>query len=301
MRPLLQASVPRSISLLFDLHGSLPLVEGDRGQMQQVIMNLVINAAEAVGPDRTGAVQVRTGTHRLSERELHNTIVRDHVQEGDFVCLEVQDDGAGMNEETQARIFDPFFTTKFTGRGLGLSAVMGIVRGHKGTLRVVSAPGRGSRFTIYLPCAAAPRPVPEKAATEPVGKLQGLVLVVDDDATVRRTAKAVLEQHGLNVLEADTGLGGVELFRANADRITLVLLDVTMPVVSGREALQRIEEIRRDVPVIMTSGYSEADAMDRFRDRRVAAFLQKPYTASELLNKVRGTLQPPDGAEVGSR
>ncbi len=289
-RPLLHASVQRNIRLLFELHGALPLVEGDRGQVQQLLMNLVINAAEAIGQDGHGTVLVRTGTHRLQEDEIRTSVIPDTIS-GEYVCLEVRDTGSGMDSDTQGRIFDPFFTTKFTGRGLGLSAVMGIARSHKGTITLASEPGRGTTFTVYLP-----RPEQAPARLRHAGDLRGMVLLVDDDETVRSAAKAVLEQHGLNVLEAASGEAGIEYFLQYANQISLVLLDVTMPDLSGHEVLQRIRGIRAGVPVLVSSGYSEPQAMEHFRGMGVSGFVQKPYTADKLVRRVGSVLAEPHAA-----
>jgi len=286
---LLHASVTKNIQLRFELKEGLPPVEADRGQIQQVIMNLVINAAEAIGGERAGTILVGTGTAQLTERELRNAVVRNGLEPGRYVCLEVRDTGPGMDEETLRRIFDPFFSTKFTGRGLGLSAVMGIVRSHKGTMQVKSAPGDGSVFTMYLPPVSAAASHDKQTPSEGSADKR-LVLVIDDEETIRQTAKAILEKRGLQVFVAETATGGLEAFRLLADRISLVLLDLTMPVMSGRELLREVRTIRPDVPVLLSSGYDEVDARHRIDGNEVSGFLQKPYTAAELLRQVRNVL-----------
>ena len=283
---LLSASVTKNVSLLLDLGDGLPRVQADKGQVQQLVMNLVINAAEAIGPEQPGTVFVSAGTQNVTEEELRNTVVRDGLQPGRYVCIEVRDTGVGMDAATQARIFDPFFTTKFTGRGLGLSAVLGIVRSHHGTIRVSSEPGKGSVFTVFLPATSEPPQVEPPAKTAQASRSNAVVLVIDDEETIRRTAKAILERRGMHVFAADTGRAGVDLFRRLSDRVSVVLLDLTMPAMSGAEALREIHAIRREVPVILSSGYNESDAMNRVEPREVAAFIQKPYTAEELLAQV---------------
>jgi signal transduction histidine kinase len=287
---LLAASVSKNIHLIYELRSGLPAVEADRGQIQQLVMNLVINAAEAIGPDKTGTILVTTGTHHLSESDLRRTVVRDSLQPGEYVCLEVCDTGSGIDAENMPRIFDPFFTTKFTGRGLGLSAVMGIVRSHHGTLSLKSHPGKGTTFTVFLPAVHGAPLANKSSAAQNSSALKGIALVIDDQETIRRTAKMILENRGMQVFVAETGPAAMEIFRQLTDRISVVLLDLTMPIMNGNDVLREIRTLRMDVPVIMSSGYDESEAMQRVNAGAVAGFIQKPYTASQLLEKVRGAL-----------
>jgi len=287
---LLQASVSKNIDLRFQLEDSLPPVDADRGQLQQVLMNLVINAAEAIGLDQHGVITVCTGSSQLTDSELRNTVVRDQLQPGRYVCVDVSDTGPGMDAATLSRIFDPFFTTKFTGRGLGLSAVMGIVRSHKGTVQVKSAPSEGSAFTVYLPARHDAKQPVRQSKRQHSEALDGLILVIDDEETIRKTAKAILENRGLRVLPAESGQAGIDAIRSHPGRISLVLLDLTMPQMNGNEVLREIHAIRSDIPVIMSSGYNEEDVMHRVNAGEVAGFIQKPYTAAQLVEKIRAAL-----------
>jgi PAS domain S-box-containing protein len=265
--PLLGATVPKFVDLQLRLSGDLPAIDADRQQMQQLVMNLATNAAEAIG-DRPGTIVLST-SHR-----------------GDEVILEVADNGAGMTDDVRERIFDPFFTTKFTGRGLGLAAVMGIIRAHRGTISVLTAPGKGATMTVVLPAAPG---IPAAETRQNEGKLDGfgLILVADDEELVRKMAKFTLELHGYTIETACDGRDTLDKFRARPGEFAAILLDLTMPTMHGEEVLRAIREIRRDVPVVLSSGYTESEAIARFHGLNLAGFLQKPYTATALARKIK--------------
>jgi PAS domain S-box-containing protein len=279
---LIQASIPKTVELRLQLDSDVPCIEADAAQLQQVIMNLVINAAEAI--TGAGVVEVRTADSDVSEAELRANVTRQRPPIGRYVELTVKDNGQGMDPATLARIFDPFFTTKFTGRGLGLAAVLGIVRGHGGLLTVDSRPGEGTTFRVFFPVARGASS--ENAVTRPaLEQGSGTVLVVDDEDLVRTTARIALTQAGYRVVTARDGEEAVRIFHSQPDEIDLVLLDMTMPVMGGEEALRRIAELRPDVAVLASSGYDETEAQQRFGSR-IAGFLQKPYTGGHLTGTV---------------
>ncbi len=277
---LLEASVSKKVSLRVETKATLPMVEADLSQLNQVLMNLVINAAEAIG-DEAGTVMVRTGVQALEARDLSVGSFPETVP-GTFVFIEVSDTGQGMDDRSLARIFDPFFTTKVSGRGLGLAAVQGIIRGHKGLIRVYSEVGRGTTFKVFLPAGGEAMPEIEPVHT-PTLLQQGTVLVVDDEPAVRDFARAALEFGGYRVIEAGDGREGVEAFRALAGEIDIVLLDLTMPRMSGEEALTEMRKIRAATPIVLTSGYNEVEATRRLVGRGSVEFIQKPYPVKELL------------------
>ena len=271
---LLRTSIPKLIDLDLRLSSGLPAVEADRSQMQQLIMNLALNAAEAIG-DRAGKVTIVTSARDADERQ---------------VALEVIDNGCGMDEATKARIFDPFFTTKFTGRGLGLAAVTGIINAHQGSIAVETAPDAGSRFTVLLPASRGGTADSVKAVPVDVHGY-GRLLVVDDEELIRNMARFALERCGYTVEVAADGRAALEAFSAAPDSFSAVLLDLTMPVMSGEEALEHLQQIRPAVPVVLSSGYTELEALRKFEHRCLAGFLQKPYTATTLARKIQQALR----------
>ena len=289
--PLIEASIPRLVALKLHLSRGLPLVEADAGQIQQLVMNLVINGAEAIG-EASGAVTVATEVSDLDSSATGGMLSGFPIPEGRYVTLRVSDTGCGMDAETRARIFDPFFTTKFTGRGLGLAAVSGIVRGHRAGLSVASRPGCGTEFVIHFPVAVGDAEGERDEMLSFAQPGSGTILVVDDEPVVSRTARLALQRYGYTVLTAQNGQEAIDLFRAVASEIDLVLLDMTLPVMSGEVAFQELRAIRPDVRVLATSGYSEVEALSRF-GAEVDGFIQKPYKAATLAEKVHEILARP--------
>jgi PAS domain S-box-containing protein len=291
LSPLIEAAVPKNIQLRLDLAPTLPAIEGDVGQLQQVVMNLVINGAEAMG-SQPGAVLITTSIQDVDQQYIATLSLAHDIGPGNYVVLEVHDTGSGMDERTVSKIFDPFFTTKFQGRGLGLAAVQGIVRSHKGAIKVYSTPGKGTTFKVLLPATSEPAARISTQETSQYDRLRGsgTVLVIDDEPFVRNTAKATLERYGYSVIAAMDGREGVELFRKHEAAIRLVLLDLTMPVMSGEEALRIIRTINPNIPVVLSSGFNEVEAIRRFTGKGLAGFIQKPYTAAALATKVKDVL-----------
>jgi CheY-like chemotaxis protein/nitrogen-specific signal transduction histidine kinase len=278
-RTLIRHFVPARVDLRYEVSSHLALIDADPGQMQQLITNLIINAAESFGPNQKGAVIVSTAAEHLDQAFFH---AGETPAPGEYVTLTVADNGAGMDENLQARIFDPFFTTKFTGRGLGLSAVHGILQGHKGFLRLQSAAGVGSTFKLYFPVAKSAQPERTAPRNEIAPYGSGTILVVDDESTVRNFARVALERRGYKVLLAHNGEAAVELFRKLHRDINVVLLDLTMPVMNGEEAFDHLRNIAPDIAVILSSGFSHQVAAERFHGKGLSGFLEKPYTGAQL-------------------
>ena len=272
---LLKVTVTKKATLAIQLAGNLPAIEGDAAQIQQVIMNLVTNASDALG-DREGVIRVGTRAEDLDEGRIRADFPAQALEPGPFVVLEVEDTGCGMSPGVLARIFDPFFTTKVKGRGLGLSAMLGILRGHKAGIRIRSREGAGSLFQIFFPAspkAAAPRP---DTPAEPVGEFSGKLLLVDDEVIILESIGLALETLGFEVIQARDGVEAMERFEAA--RPDLVLMDLTMPRMDGATAFAKMQASRPEVPVILSSGY-DRQALEGVRP---AAFVQKPYRLKEL-------------------
>jgi PAS domain S-box-containing protein len=279
---LLQISISKRAVLRFNLYSSLPPIDADGTQIRQVIMNLVINASEAIG-EKSGVISLNTGVTRVDRDYLGGTLLAPELPEGNYVYLEVSDTGCGMSAETQAKIFEPFFTTKFTGRGLGLAAVLGIVRGHKGALKLYSEPGRGTTFKLLFPAAAeGAAPGAAEGAEKPQWRGQGCVLIADDEESVRSTIALMLRKLGFEPALTADGREAVDAFRAAPDRYALVLMDLTMPHLDGEQAFTELRRIRPDVRVVLMSGFNRHEAVSRFTGKGLASFLQKPFQFDEL-------------------
>ncbi|MDA8084952.1 MAG: response regulator [Nitrospiraceae bacterium] len=282
MTHMLEVSISKNAVLRFDLHKGLPPVDCDATQLRQVIMNLVINASDAIG-SRSGTIAITTGAADCDRAYLAETWLDEHLEEGLYVYLEIADTGCGIGKDELAKIFDPFFTTKFTGRGLGLAAVLGIIRGHRGAIKVQSEPGKGSIFKVLLPASADRGGCmnKESVVVERIGAGR-TVLLVDDEETVRAIGRQMLEELGFRTLIARDGREALELFGARSGEISCVMLDLTMPHMDGEEAFRELKRISPDVKVIMSSGYDEQDVTQRFVGKGLAGFIQKPYKLAEL-------------------
>lgn len=281
---LLAPKIPSSVSTRYLLTESLPLIEADVTQIRQVVMNLLTNAIEAI-EHRGGSITISTEAKPYDERTLLELAPEQRLEPGNYVVLQVTDTGSGMPPETMTKIFDPFFTTKFTGRGLGLAAVLGIVKAHQGAIHISSVLGQGTTVTVLLPAVGVSS---EKAKNDAVkGENERIILIVDDDKRVLKVGERILSRAGYTVITAEDGRLGLHLFRQRQNDIDAVLLDMTMPQLSGQETFKVMNELRPEVPVLLTSGYTSGDTLDGFTaDRRPAGFIQKPYRPYELLKKI---------------
>ena len=288
MTSMLKVSLGKRIQIAYELEQGVPSVDGDLTQMRQVLMNLIINASEAIGKE-SGRITVRTGVIQYDQQMIAALWLKEELSAGKYVFMDVIDTGCGMDETTVRRIFDPFFTTKFTGRGLGLAAVLGIIKGHNGAIDVTSQKGKGTQFRIILPIGRRGGGQ-ERAA--PDGDIlawrgEGTILLADDEPTIRALAHRLLERSGFSVLDARDGNEAIEIFKQQQHRICCVLLDLTMPDVNGKEAFDGIRQIDPAAKIILCSGYMEENMAMKFPDWNVSGFLQKPYKYEALVTLLR--------------
>jgi two-component system, cell cycle sensor histidine kinase and response regulator CckA len=296
---LLDVFVSKKAVIRTSLDPILPVVDADRTQLQQIVMNLITNASEAIGDDG-GKISISTRSIDAQARDLRSEYIEHTPQPGRYVCLEVRDTGCGMDEATMQRIFDPFFSTKFTGRGLGMSAVLGIVRSHQGSIRIISRPGGGTVIRVLFPASSiqedrTPLPIigtgPADTPNAAANARPATVLLVDDENMVRAIVKSILERMGYTVLTAENGHECVEAFRKFHKDIAVVLLDLTMPVMDGRETFHQLRQIDPNVKVILSSGYSREEAFRHFEDISPAGFLQKPYLSRPLQRAIESVIR----------
>ncbi|MBJ6749242.1 hybrid sensor histidine kinase/response regulator [Geomonas anaerohicana] len=292
---MLQPAFKKKVAFKYLIEPDLPLIKGDQGQVQQIIMNLVVNAVEAIG-DRKGTVGISLAEHTIAPDETGCDAFGNAIAPGSYVCLEVSDDGCGMSEETRQRVFDPFFSTKFTGRGLGMSATMGIIRSHNGALQLSSALGEGSTFTIFFPTCTtspprrgAPPAEPPPQSTE---RLEGTVLLVDDEPELRQVGTVLLNGLGLSVITACNGREALEIYRERPQDIDLVLMDLTMPEMDGVEAYQELRREASALPILFCSGYGKKEVSPFIDSDPYAAFLAKPYNREQMRYMLRKLRDP---------
>ncbi len=288
---LMQTALPSQTTLELQLDDQLPLIEVDRGQIQQVVMNLFINGVEALG-EKGGTIRITTSFHAITAANTSHGYIIGPLPAGLYVTLKVADSGMGMDQTVLSRIFDPFFSTKPQGHGLGLSATLGIIRNHQGGLQVQSQPGRGTEFTVLFPGVVAELNVEPKrsAIVVPTTEERQTILVIDDEDAIREAARDILSSHGFLVCLAANGQAGVEQFRQFQDRIGVVLLDMKMPGMSGRQTYEALRQIDPKVKVILNSGYSETEISTYLGNSQEVTFLPKPYSAEQLTHQVQQVL-----------
>ncbi|MDD2897438.1 MAG: response regulator [Desulfuromonadaceae bacterium] len=285
MLHMLEVSISKKAVLRLNTHQQLPLVEADATQMRQIIMNLVINASEAIG-DKSGVIAITTGCMECDRSYLKDVWLDENLINGLYVYLEIVDNGCGMNRETLAKLFDPFYTTKFTGRGLGMAAVLGIVRGHKGAIKVYSEVGKGTSFKILLPASGKPAEIFNGASPPDNWHGTGTVLLVDDEETIRAIGAEMLRVLGFTTITAEDGRAGLNAYTENPG-ISFVILDLTMPHMDGEQCYSELRRLNPDVKVIISSGYNEQEVTQKFIGKGLAGFVQKPYKLSVLKEVIR--------------
>ncbi|MDQ6969471.1 MAG: PAS domain S-box protein [Mariprofundus sp.] len=287
---LLEVSIEKGVTLRFRLADHLPLIEADASQMQQIIMNFVINASDAIA-GKSGIISIDTGVIEVDRAYLDSTFVYDELMDGSYVFLEVSDTGCGMDKATQERLFEPFFTTKEKGHGLGMSAVIGIVRGHQGAIKVYSEPGVGTTIKVMFPASQQHGgAISVEPSSHELRRCSGSVLIIDDEESVREVAALMLEDMGFDTLCAVDGLDGLDVYRQHQQEIVAVLLDMTMPRLDGKGCFRELRRINPDVQVILSSGYNEQEATSCFTGKGLASFVQKPYRPEVLMDAVHAAI-----------
>ena len=287
MTHMLEVSISKKVRLTYNPMNNVPPVEADATQLRQIVLNLITNASEAIGA-RSGEISLAVGVMECDRSYLSGAFIDEVLPAGTYSYLEVTDTGSGMDEETIAKIFDPFFSTKFTGRGLGLSAVLGIIRGHRGAIKVDSEPGSGTSFRVLLPAVEGAAILKRrKPPVSPSWRGHGLILLVDDEDAVRTVAGDMLKRAGFEVVTAKDGREALAVFEDHLEEIVLVLLDLTMPAMDGEETFRELHRLKGEVPVVLCSGYDEQDVTRRVEGRGLAGFLQKPFTWEQLMTTLQ--------------
>jgi CheY-like chemotaxis protein len=291
MIKMLKATINLNVVIKSDLSIDLPLVWGDASQIRQIVMNLIINASEAIN-DAQGEIRVTLSEAAFVEGNTDKDHLGRVIQIGRYVCLEVTDNGCGMDDDTRQRIFEPFYTTKFTGRGLGMSAVLGIITAHKGSLQFTSKKCAGTTFKVYLPVQSGEsscESVPQESLVAWLGS--GTILLVDDEPQLSMVAKALLQALGFSVMEAANGRDALEMYGKNAEKITLVVTDIGMPIMDGYELFRKLKERAPKLPIIISSGYGDTLVTSRIRTEEAAGFLSKPYNYDDLRDVLKRAVE----------
>jgi CheY-like chemotaxis protein len=290
MGHLLNAAIPKTTILKYQLDEAIPPIEADVTQIRQVVMNLITNASESLH-DESGIVKLTTGVMECDETCQSEDFAAGECTEGTYAYLEVSDTGVGMDDETIDKIFDPFFTTKFTGRGLGLAAVFGIVRGHNAAIRVESKLGEGTAIRVLFLVTDKPvESTRDSGEAEAIPTVGGTVLLVDDEPTVLDVGARMLDKAGYKVKTARDGVEAVEVFKEHSQNIDCVILDLTMPRMGGEETFVELKKIRNNVPVFLSSGYNVGEVEERIFAKGFAGFIKKPYQLNELKESIANVL-----------
>ncbi len=288
---MLAAAISKSITFDLKLDQTLPPIMADGDQIRQVLMNLIINASEAIG-NTNGTITLSTGVQEFDQKVLNSSRLEEKLAAGRYVWMEVSDSGCGMDAKTRDRLFDPFFTTKFTGRGLGMSAAQGIIRAHKGAILVESGSGVGTIIRVLFPIAAGLQIEQAGVATAVAAvRNSGVVLIVDDEEIVRSVCSEMFCELGVEAVTANGGEEALRIFREQGERISLVLLDYSMPGMDGIAVFRELRIIRPDIRVLLASGYSEEEVAERFKGLRLNGFIQKPFNLKRLGDEVKRVLE----------
>jgi CheY-like chemotaxis protein len=301
MVKVLKSTINQNVVIKQDISADIPFVMGDAGQIHEIVMNLLTNASEAIGEEH-GEISVSLAKTDITADQSCKDHLGKVIPPGLYVCMEVTDNGCGMNEQTQQRIFEPFYSTKFAGRGLGMSAVLGIITSHKGALQLSSRPSLGTSIKVYLPVQtgdfAVDEAIPQAAPVPWRGS--GTILLVEDEEHILLITKTILKAVGFKVIEATNGREALELYHKNAADIRLVVTDMGMPIMDGYDLFHELKKISPDLPIIISSGFGDAVVTSRIPREHIAGLLSKPYNFDHLREVLTTVLAPVRTSEVTS-
>jgi signal transduction histidine kinase/ActR/RegA family two-component response regulator len=302
MVKMLKSTINLNAVIKLDLPPELPLIKGDASQLRQIVMNLIINASEAIGEEQ-GEIYVSLEKTQVIEGQSEKDHLGQDIPPGWYVCMEISDNGCGMDDDTKQRIFEPFYTTKFTGRGLGLSAVLGIITAHDGVLQLISQPGQGTTFKVYLPTQTGnfvrDESHPEVSSSEP-WQGSGTILLVEDEAQIILIANNMLTMLGFTVIEASNGKEALELYQKNAADISLVVTDMGMPVMDGFELFHELKKLNPELPIIISSGFVNTVVTSRIAREDIAGLVSKPYSFAQLREVLKSVVENNRGVLTAS-
>jgi PAS domain S-box-containing protein len=292
MVTMLKSTTSQNVTIIPDLATALPPLKGDASQLRQVVMNLIINASEAIG-EAQGVIKISLECVAIGAAQLETDHLGTRIPVGGYICMEVSDTGCGMDDETKRRIFEPFYSTKFSGRGLGMSATLGIITAHKGALQLASVPGQGSTFKIYLPVQhnGSAIEAPQQQVKSAPWKGSGTILLVEDEEQVLLIVKTMLQVMGFTIVEANNGREALEVYRKNAAKISLVVTDMGMPVMDGYELFRELKALNPKLPIIITSGYGDAVITSRIPRNDIAGLVSKPYRFDQLRDVLKNVVE----------
>jgi CheY-like chemotaxis protein len=280
---MLKSAISQNVIINTNFPPDIPTIKSDSSQLRQVVMNLIINASEAIG-EKHGVIHVSLKKTEVSSGQLCKDHLGSSIMPGWYVCIEVSDTGCGMDIETKQRIFEPFYTTKFTGRGLGMSAVLGIITAHKGALQLTSQPGLGTTFIIYLPILEGESVVnvPLQRVVSAPWQGSGTILLVEDEEPVMMIAKTMLKSLGFTIIEASNGKEALDLFQKHIEDITLVVTDLSMPEMDGYKLFRELKKLKQDLPIIISTGFGDIDVTSRIARTEIAGLIGKPFNFEQL-------------------
>ena len=289
MVTMLKATISQNVVITTDLAAGIAALKGDESQLRQIVMNLIINASEAIGEEQ-GTIDVALATAEITAEQSEKDHLGVIIPAGEYVCLTVTDTGCGMNDETRRRIFEPFYTTKFTGRGLGMSAVLGIITAHGGALQITSRPGVGTTFRVYLPARISEHKSVQQAAPL-CWRGSGTILLVEDEAELRLVVKIMLQKLGFTVIEASNGMEALDVYQDNASKITLVMTDMGLPVMDGYALIRELKKRTPDLPILVSSGFGDAVVTAKIPREHIAGSISKPYNYDQLCEVLKRVVE----------